>query len=66
MMFKGNGCYKYGCGLLETTIATQVLPGHLSHRLIWNRFYNGQNKADTNIPLDLQVPRCLIYIVKKL
>ena len=54
-MFKANGCYKYGCGLLETVLQTYILPGHLRKRLIWNRFYNGHNKYDTNIPLDLQV-----------
>lgn len=56
MIFKANGCYKYGCGLLETLIQTQVLPEELSFRLIWNRAYNSYNIQNTNIPLDLQVP----------
>lgn len=54
-MFKGNGSFKYGCGLLETIIQTKVLPKHLSDRLMWNRFYNRYNRWDSNIPLDLQV-----------
>ena len=57
LIFKSNGCSKYGCGLLETVIQTQVLPGDLSQRLIWNRFHNSYNRVDTNIPLDLKVSR---------
>lgn len=55
VIFKGNGCYKYGCGLLETLVQIQVFPNNLKERLMWNRFFNSYNLADTNIPLDLAV-----------
>lgn len=65
LLFKANGSFKYGCGILETIIQSYVLPTDLSTRLIWNRFFNAYNKPDTNIPLDLQVssfesPRCYL------
>jgi len=53
IMFKANGKYKYGCGLLETLIQVEVLPAPMSLRLVWNRFFNSYSKSDTNIPLDL-------------
>lgn len=55
LIFKANGSYKYGCGLLETVIQTRVLPAHLSQRLIWNKCYNSYSKPDSDIALDLQV-----------
>lgn len=55
VVFKGNGCYKYGCGLAETLIQMRVLPQHIRDRLMWNRFFNSYNLPDTNIPLDLAV-----------
>ena len=54
IIFEANGAYEYGCGILETVIETEILPGNLSFRLIWYRFYNSHIKQDTNIPLDLQ------------
>ena len=62
-MFKGNGNYKYGCGLLETLIQGEVLPGPMSLRLVWNRFFNSYSKSDTNIPLDLAVRLILLCVV---
>lgn len=55
LMFKANGSYKYGCGILETVLQSKILPKQLSKRLTWNRFYNTYSKPDTNVPLDLHV-----------
>lgn len=54
-MFKANGLYKYGIGLLETVLQTEILPRSLARAVTYNRFVNTQGRHGTNIPLDLQL-----------
>ena len=49
IMFKSQGAFKYGCGLLETVIQSYVLPESLSASLAWNRTFNLTGKIDSNI-----------------
>ena len=55
LMFKAQGMYKYGCGLLETTAQAYVLPRSLARALYWSRSVNHRGKPDSNFPLDLEV-----------
>ena len=52
---KGFSLSNYSTGLLETQYQAQSLPPAQYTSLVWNRFVNNHGRADSNVPIDLDV-----------